>query len=133
MTNKKPELTASYKEHAAIAFKTVCAILQKWGCTVEQKTKILGLQRATFFKYAKSPNSALIDVNLLERLSYILNIHAALRILLADNDSVYTWVRKPNAAPLFNNHTALDKMLNGKVSDLCDISRYLNAQRGGWS
>lgn len=116
-----------------VALKTVITILDKWNCTVEEKTALLGIKRSTYFKYVKSPESANIDVNLLERLSYILNIHGALRILFNNPDSVYGWVRKPNKAPLFDNKSALELMLDGKVSNLSDVSRYLNAQRGGWS
>lgn len=115
------------------ALKVVLRILDKWGCSVDEKICLLGLKRSTYFKYSKATESVALDVNLLERVSYLLNIHAALRILLADPDSIYTWVKKPNKAPLFNNKSALEKMLSGLVSDLSDVSRYLNAQRGGWS
>lgn len=118
---------------AVIAFNTVVNILDKWQCSTEQKITILGLRRSTYFKYAKKPESAQIDVNLLERLSYILNIHASLRILFSAPDSVYGWVNKPNFAPLFGGRSAMEKMLTGRVADLADVSRYLNAQRGGWS
>ncbi len=111
------------------ALKSVLNILDKWECTTEEKITLLGLKRSTYFNYSKAPESANIDINLLERLSYILNIHAALRILFTNPDSVYQWVRKPNKAPLFNNQTALDKMLSGYVSDLSDVSRYLNAKK----
>ncbi len=115
------------------ALKVVLRILDKWGCSVDEKMSLLGLKRSTYFKYSKATESISLDVNLLERVSYLLNIHAALRILLADPESIYTWVKKPNKAPLFNNKSALEKMLSGLVSDLSDVSRYLNAQRGGWS
>jgi hypothetical protein len=121
------------QKDAVFALEAVFNILAKWECTSEEKIKLLGLTRSTYFKYLKNPSSANIDVNLLERLSYLLNIHAALRILFTDPDSVYTWIKKTNKAPLFNNKSALDKMLSGYVSDLSDVSRYLNAQRGGWS
>ncbi|HQZ88259.1 MAG TPA: MbcA/ParS/Xre antitoxin family protein, partial [Gammaproteobacteria bacterium] len=41
------------------------------------------------------------------------------------------WIKKPNSAPLFNGRSALDKMLAGKVIDLADVRRYLDAERGG--
>lgn len=127
-----PPIHSLTPEMRAAALKTAFTILDKWDCTVDEKICLLGLKRSTYFKYLKSSDINL-DVNLLERVSYILNIHAALRILLSDPQSVYAWVKKPNAAPLFNNKSALDKMLSGLVSDLSDVSRYLNAQRGGWA
>jgi hypothetical protein len=128
-----PKDVITDKQDAAIALKTVLNILEKWQCSAEEKYTLLGVPRSTYFKYLQSPTHANIDVNLLERLSYILNIHGALRILFNNPDSVYSWIRKPNKAPLFNDYSALDKMLSGKIADLSDVSRYLNAQRGGWS
>lgn len=121
------------EQDAVVALKAVINILDKWQCSPEQKAILLGIKRSTYYKYSSNPTSAKIDINLTERLSYILNIHAALRILFSDPNSVYSWVRKPNSAPLFNGQSALDLMLHGKVVDLADVSRYLNAQRGGWS
>ena len=40
------------------------------------------------------------------------------------------WIKAPNTAALFGGHSALDKMLQGRVSDLCDVRRYLDAERG---
>ena len=41
------------------------------------------------------------------------------------------WLRKPNSAPLFGGHSALDRMLGGQVADLYVVRQYLDAQRGG--
>lgn len=81
------------------AFKAVLNILRKWHCTTEEMQILLGLKRSTLFKYKSMPEKASISHDLTERLSYLLNIHAALRILFSNPDSVYGWVRKPNRAP----------------------------------
>ncbi|ARG97288.1 MbcA/ParS/Xre antitoxin family protein [Legionella micdadei] len=115
------------------AFKAVLNILHKWHCTTEEMQILLGLKRSTLFKYKSMPEKASISQDLTERLSYLLNIHAALRILFSNPDSIYGWVRKPNRAPFFNGKSAMDIMLQGRVVDLWAVASRLNAERGGKS
>lgn len=117
-----------------VALNAVNNIFDRWNCTTEEKLTLLGgLKKATFYKYLKSPESTNISHDLLERLSYILNIHASLRILFSDPESTYGWVRKPNNAPFFSGKTALEIMLQGRVIDLWNICSRLDAERGGWA
>lgn len=113
------------------ALKAVINILDKWQCTIEEGQILLGLKRSTLFKYKSMPETASISRDLAERLSYLLNIHAALRILFSNQDSVYCWVRKPNFAPFYNGKSAMDIMLQGRVVDLWAVASRLNAERGG--
>ena len=115
------------------AFKAVLNILSKWQCSTEETQTLLGLKRSTLFKYKSMPEKATISPDLTERLSYLLNIHAALRILFSNPDSVYGWVRKPNQGPFFNGKSAMDIMLQGRVVDLWSVASRLNAERGGKS
>ncbi|KTD37444.1 hypothetical protein Lmor_0636 [Legionella moravica] len=119
------------KEHIQTAFKVVLNIFDKWHCTTEEALILLGLKRSTWFKYKNSPEHASFSHDITERISYILNIHAALRILFSNQDSVYQWVRKPNTAPFYNGRSAMDVMLQGRVVDLWSVSSRLNAERGG--
>ena len=60
-------------------------------------------------------------------------MHKALRILFSrDEQSVRDWVKAPNSNPLFGNKSALDRMLSGRVADLYEVRRFLDAQRGAW-
>ena len=115
------------------AFKAVVNLLEKWQCSTEEMQLLLGLKRSTLFKYKSSPEKALISKDLSERLSYLLNIHAALRILFSNSQSIYGWVRKPNFSPFFNGRTAMSIMLQGRVIDLWAVASRLNAERGGKS
>ncbi|MGF1717767.1 MbcA/ParS/Xre antitoxin family protein [Photobacterium chitinilyticum] len=109
-------------------------ILDKWSCTQAQQVAILGLtSRSTLNKYRNHPESAKVSKDLLERMSYILNIHKCLRIMFTAEDSVYQWVQKPNSHPFFAGRSAMDIMNQGKVVDLYQIASRLNAWRGGKS
>ena len=56
----------------------------------------------------------------------------ALQLLLPDERAADAWVRRPNLAPPFNGQSALERMLQGRVADLYEVRRYLDAERGGW-
>lgn len=127
--NKSPSNVA--KEHIQTAFKVVLNIFDKWHCTTEEALILLGLKRSTWFKYKNSPEHAIFSHDITERISYILNIHAALRILFSNQESVHQWVRKPNNAPFYNGRSAMDIMLQGRVVDLWAVASRLNAERGG--
>lgn len=58
-----------------------------------------------------------------------IGIYKSLHILL-QTDAANAWIHRPNTAPLFNNKTALEKMLAGNVVDLADVRRFLDAERG---
>lgn len=127
------KITEINTDQVHAAFKAVLNILHKWRCSTEEMQTLLGLKRSTLFKYKSMPEKASISPDLTERLSYLLNIHAALRILFSNPVSVYGWVRKPNYAPFFNGKSAMDIMLQGRVVDLWAVASRLNAERGGKS
>src|SRR5690606_35028595 len=120
---------------AAKAFPVVLNILDNWKCTVNEKMVLLGFTSRSTFNYAvKNPERYQgYSPDLLERMSYILNIHKSLRILYNNENSQYGWVRKPNSEAFFAGRSAMDVMLNGRVMDLWQVASRLNAWRGGKS
>lgn len=118
-------------KHIQTAFKVVLNIFDKWHCSTDEALILLGLKRSTWFKYKSAPENASFNHDTTERISYLLNIHAALRVLFSNPESVYQWVRKPNKAPFYNGKSAMDIMLQGRVVDLWAVASRLNAERGG--
>ncbi len=92
--------------------------------------KLLGVGRSALYQW-KAGKVGPLDRHVLERLSYLFGIYAALQLLLPDAQRAVDWVRKPNAAPLFAGQSALQRMLGGQVADLYVVRQYLDAQRGG--
>ena len=117
---------------SAPGLKAFFRIAGLWGLSSEEQMTLLGLtSRSTFFNWRRDPEVSL-SKDTLERISYVLGIYKALRILLADDKAADAWVRQPNAAPLFGGRSALQRMLSGQVADLFVVRQYLDAQRGGW-
>lgn len=113
----------------AVALKAFFAIVDKWQLTSEQERQLLAVPRATFYRWKNQLDGSL-TADTLERISYILGIYKALRILLPSELAANQWLHKPNSAPLFGGRTALEKLLKGHVIDLADVRRYLDAERG---
>ena len=113
----------------SVALKAFFGITQKWGLTSEQERILLGIPKATLYRWKLYLNGSLSH-DTLERISYILGIYKNLRILLPSEHTANQWVHKSNTAPLFGGHSAIEKMLKGQVIDLADVRRYLDAERG---
>jgi len=118
------------EELGATALTAYFNITAAWGLTAEEERTLLGSPpRSTFFKW-KSDRSARLAADTLERISYVMGIYKALRILLPTEEAANDWVKKPNIARGFNGKSALERMLAGRVVDLADVRRYLDAERG---
>jgi len=118
---------------AGPALRTFFRIADAWKLRPDEARRMLGdPPRSTYFLW-KRTGAGQLSRDTLERVSYVLGIYKALQILLPQAEAADTWVRKPNAAPLFDGRSALDRMLSGNVADLYVVRQYLDAQRGGWS
>ena len=129
-----PSAAHSTAELSAAGLRAFVRIAQCWRLSVDEQLKLLGEPaRSTFFAWRKHPEAAVLSRDTLERISNVLGIYKALQILLPDAAAADTWVRKPNAAPLFGGKPALARMLSGNVADLYVVRQFLDAQRGGWT
>lgn len=114
-------------QHKHAALKAVLHILNLWQCSIDEKQALLGIEsRDTIFQCQQDPTAIDISGDCLERLSYLLNIHAALRTQLSDTHSIYTWVRKPNHHPFYDGNSAMDVMVQGRIADLYAVMRTLS-------
>jgi hypothetical protein len=115
------------------ALRTFFNIADDWKLSAKEAMTLLGLtSRSTYFKWKQHPESANIDADTLERLSYIFGIYKALQVLLPNPDSADRWIKRPNSAFPFQGQSALSRMMKGRVVDLYVVRQYLDAQRG-WS
>ena len=115
---------------AQAALRTFWRLADAWKLGVAEQITLLGVGKTTFYQW-KQGKVGPLDKHVLERLSYLFGIYAALQILLPVAERADEWIRKPNAAPLFGGRSALERMLGGQVADLYVVRHYLDAQRGG--
>lgn len=106
-------------------------IADAWQLSADDERTLLGSPpRSTFFKW-KSERASRLPQDTLERISYVMGIYKALHILLPTPEAADAWIKKPNAALVTNGRSALERMRGGRVVDLADVRRYLDAERGG--
>jgi uncharacterized protein (DUF2384 family) len=104
------------------------SIADKWRLSGDDQIKLLGSPgRSTFFRWKKEGGALPNDT--VERLSHILSIWKALRILFTVDERGEEWIRRPN--DFFDGASALEIMLQGGVADIYRVRQYLDAQRGG--
>jgi Protein of unknown function (DUF2384) len=123
-------LKLSSAQAAAAALRTFWRLAEAWKLTPTEQMTLLGVGRSALYQW-KAGKVGPLDRHVLERLSYLFGIHAALQLLLPDAQRAAAWVRKPNTDPLFGGRSALQRMLGGQVADLYVVRQYLDAQRGG--
>jgi antitoxin Xre/MbcA/ParS-like protein len=121
-----PEITEA--EGQAMA-RAVVNLFARWRVSDSQACILLGgLSPRTWARW-KGGDIGRIPRDLKARLSNLMGIHKALRIIFTDAERVYDWVRRENAA--FGGASALDVMLGGELTDIMRVRRYLDSIRGG--
>lgn len=110
--------------------KVAFNILDKWGCSPEQEQAILALKRSSYYTYRDNPNTARLSQDQIERISHVLNMHAALRLVFDNPENVYGFMAMPNHNAYFNGKTPLELIATGSFGALYEVSRRINALRG---
>ncbi len=116
-------------EEAGAMFRAALNLFRLWGVTDDQAAIILDLPRRTFARW-KAGEIGRIGRDGKARLSNLMGIHKALRIIFKEPARGYAWIKASNTA--FGGRSALDIMLHGELTDLMRVRHYLDAERGGW-
>ncbi|MDX9698161.1 MAG: hypothetical protein RBT55_01140 [Rhodocyclaceae bacterium] len=96
-------------------------ILARWGATQAQMRLILGVPRALL----SDVGQAALDGDQLDRISLILNIHAALRGIFSNPENLYGFVSMKNDNVFFKGRTPLDVMSDGDIQSLRDTYHHI--------
>jgi hypothetical protein len=110
-------------------FRAVLNLFGKWGVNDEQAAILLDMPLRTYHRW-KSGDHGRVDRDRKARLSNLIGIHKALRIIFHEPQRGYAWIKAPNEA--FGGRSALAVMLGGELTDLMRVRRYLDAERGAW-
>ena len=105
-------------------------IMTRWKIRDEDARALLGgVSNGPFYEMKRDP-ARLLDTDRLTRVSYLIGIFKALRILhsatLADE-----WVQLPNSNAIFNGQTPLAYMMRGGLPAMQTVRRLLDARRAG--
>ena len=117
------------QDEAAAMFRAALNLFGKWELTDEQAATLLDMPVRTFRRW-KAEGPGRVSRDGAARLSNLMGIHKALRIIFSEAQRGFAWIKADNAA--FAGSSALDVMLGGELTDIMRVRRYLDATRGGW-
>jgi uncharacterized protein (DUF2384 family) len=116
-------------DEAEAMFRACVNLFRLWRLSDNDAAVLLDLPVRTFARW-KTGAIGRIGRDQKARLSNIMGIHKALRIIFREPDRAYGWIKASNSA--FGGRSAIDVMLSGELTDLMRVRRYLDAERGGW-
>ena len=117
--------TPATDRQAAAMFRATVNLFSLWGVTDAEAATLLDLPVRTYRRW-KAGNLGRIGRDGKARLSNLVGIHKALRIIFVEPRRGYEWIRMPNTA--FAGRSALAVMLGGELTDLMRVRRYLDAE-----
>jgi hypothetical protein len=117
------------------ALRVAFNILEKWGVGGEKSATLLGVPRRTLYQWARNVDGdglrEPLPPSILERVSYLLGIWKAALILLPTESAAVRFMQTPNRADTFGGRTPLQRMQDGRVTDLAAVRQWLDGWRGG--
>lgn len=117
------------QDEAAAMFRAAINLFGKWELTDEQAATLLDMPVRSYRRW-KAEGAGRISRDGSARLSNLMGIHKALRIVFTESQRGYAWIKAGNE--VFGGGSALDVMLGGELTDIMRVRRYLDAARGGW-
>ncbi|MGV3550508.1 MbcA/ParS/Xre antitoxin family protein [Rhizobium sp.] len=114
---------------AGAMFRAALNLFRLWQVSDEQAAILFDMPVRTYRRW-KAGEAGRMGRDLKARLSNLMGIHKALRVVFQAPERGYGWIKSPNDA--FAGKSALDVMLGGDLTDIMRVRRYLDAERGGW-
>ncbi|MBV6750161.1 hypothetical protein KV580_07615 [Pseudomonas chlororaphis] len=129
VTSPAPGLT---KAHGVTGLRAAVSVLEKWQASSDQACRILRISRSTYTRAKqRDPEwSVGLDADQMQRISFVLNIHAALRGIFDNPENVYGFPALANDNEFFNGRAPLDIMAQGDMISLYETFRRIDALRG---
>lgn len=117
------------------ALRTFARIADAWSLSERDRLAVLGDPgRSTYHAWlakARTGQPVCLPLDTLLRLSGILGIQKALRIIFARDAEDLAWLRAANDAPTFGGQPPIALLTSGTQDGILQLRRYLDAWRGG--
>lgn len=126
------EAQAFTKDQCTTGLRAAVNILEKWQATTDQACGILRISRSTYARARLRDTTwtVSLDQDQMQRISFVLNIHATLRLLFDNPENVYGFPSMPNHNAFFNGRSPLQVMAQGDMISLYEAYRHIDSLRG---
>ncbi|MFT6463593.1 antitoxin Xre-like helix-turn-helix domain-containing protein [Halopseudomonas laoshanensis] len=134
MRNIKISTTAILETKGAIGLRSAIKIMEHWGASQNQMIAVLRVSRRKLTRAGEERSEIIkLDTDQLDRISYVLNMHATLRIIFDNPSNVYGFMSMPNGNAFFNGRNPLEVIADGSLMSLHETFRRVDGLRcGGW-
>lgn len=113
-----------------MVWKSLSNLKNKFAFTEQECMNLMGgMARSTYYKGIKYFKGSL-NRDQKERVSYLLGIYKALRILFSDGQQAMSWINRKNDLHPFNGITPKEYMMEGSLVRLAEVRRLLDFWRG---
>jgi hypothetical protein len=134
---RKPPTAAPVSEsvQAGAGLRTFARIADRWKLSAADAMALLGMEsRSTYYELLKRARGSRevkgLSKDQLDRLSYVLGIYEAIRVLFPHSEETRdSWVSSSNAAPMFAGRSPLEIMRSSMIG-LYQTFAHLAAARG---
>ena len=115
--------------------RTFLAIAEEWGLSEPERLLVLGAPaRSTYYNWvaaARDGRGLVLPFDTLIRISAVLGIYKALKIVFEREADGRSWLRAPNEGVLFGGQAPIALIAAGTQDGLMLVRRHLDAWRGG--
>lgn len=109
-----------------VGLRAALRILDGWNATSDQVSSILRITTETLKKLSKDPTNIRLDPDQQQRISLVLNIHASLRTVFANQANVQGFLRLENANDFFEGRSPLEVMAQGDMISLYETYKRID-------
>jgi len=120
------------KNQCVTGLRAAVGILEKWAASSDQACQILRISRSTYTRARQRDTSwaVALDADQMQRISFVLNIHATLRLVFDNPENVYGFPSMANDNEFFNGRSPLEIMAQGDMISLYETFRRIDVLRG---
>jgi hypothetical protein len=115
--------------------RTFLNIADEWRLSEQERLRVLGFPaRSTFHGWiakVRQKTDITLSADELMRISAVLGIYKALKIIFPRDEDAARWLRSSNTGPMFGGQAPLVLITSGTQDALMLVRRYLDAWRGG--
>lgn len=113
-----------------VVWKSLATLVKRFDFKEKEALILMGdMPRSTYTTGVKN-KSIKLDRDKKERVSYLLGIYKALRLLFDDSSQALSWINRENELPPFNGKTPKEYMLEGSIVRLAEVRKFLDYWRG---
>lgn len=120
------------KTDSAIGLCAAINILDKWSASAKQACSILCISLSTYTRVKSAEDATWavnLDIDVMQRVSLVLNIHSVLRLIFDNPDNVYGFVSMKNDNEFFNGRAPIEVMAQGDIMSLYETFSRIDSLR----